>query len=626
MKTLIIGVIVIAALVGLVLLVFYKFWRREQKSPRESAEVRDAAGRRLAAQRRSTAAGERITGWRRLAAQRRSTDAGERSRSAAIRGARWKIFEFFVRNTAAWGILWYFLISVIGVNYSWGFYRQLDIHVFDFFNTPDFLLSAFQNITTLITGVLLTLLGVGIFFSLAYHSSIDSARDFRRDPRVRREAIILAAVTLVAIILLAVFVLFFFWWTWLETFSALVFGIIALIVTLVFLAYRSIKKMASHPASRDEQAPRVRQETSILGAITLGVIIISFFSWWQLPQVFPRAVLSLISVGILLSLVVLARRFMKLAFAPVRRADQVRRDVRILLSFILVEATFVIPFLWGGVDSYAALENPARSVKILFHRNADQPNTRLPRSGRTLFIGTTSSFHFFYECEELATDSTAKNNGSADKTTGKNWRDILQSWIPGWWTTLEQETTSQCEKGRPFIVPTVSIASLEFNPPHRAYDTKPKPPATTEKCHLEESYTVTHFPESQHDRLKVPGKESLTELFKEMTRHFKNYRLDRLILTGRVDIDKFKSREEREFYGTQIDLARSRAGWMQKKLLKKFPTQIDLERITLDTAGPRYINRGAPDFAPALDRSVEVWACWAPKESEQASTPANPAE
>lgn len=579
---LMIGAIVIAALVGLVLLVFYKFRRREQQPPRESAEVRDVGWRRLAAQRRSTAAGGRITGWRRLAAQRRSVDAGERFRSAAIRGARWKLFEFFVRHTAAWGTLGYFLFSVIGVNYSWGFYGQLDIDVFDFFNTPDFLLSAFQNITTLITGVLLTLVGVGIFFSLAYYSSIDSTHDFRRTPRVRREAIILAAVTLVAIILLAVFVLFFFWRTWLETFSALVIGIMVLVTTLAFLTYRSIKKIVSHPAIRDEQAPRVRQKTSIfLGTLTLAAIIISFFSWWQLPQDFPRAVLSLISVGILLSLVVLAYRFMKLAFAPVRRADQVRWDVRILLSLILVEATFVIPFLWGGVDSYAAQEEPSRSVKIMLHRNAAQPDTRLPRSDRTLFIGTTSGFHFFYECENALVDEHGK--------------------------------MTKCKNGRPFILPTVSIAALEFKPPDRAHDPQPHPPATTQTCHLEKSHTITHFPESEHDKLEAPGKARLTNLFEEMSRRFKNCRLDRLILTGRVDIDKFKNRE---FYGTQIDLAQARAEWVQKKLLKEFPTQIDPERITLDTAGPRYTGRNVSDCERALDRSVEVWAYWAPKESE----------
>ena len=95
-----------------------------------------------------------------------------------------------------------------------------------------------------------------------------------------------------------------------------------------------------------------------------------------------------------------------------------------------------------------------------------------------------------------------------------------------------------------------------------------------------------------------------------MNRQFEDYRLDRLILTGRVDTNKFNSEEKREFYGTQIELARARAEWVHGELLKKFPTQIDPQQITLRTAGPQCIDPNTSNCDPALDRAVEVYACW----------------
>ena len=707
--------LVIAALVGLGRFVLYQVRRREQKLPSESAEVRDVEERISAAQRRAAAAGERITGRRILAAQRRAAAAGERARAAAVRGARGKIFEFFVQHTTAWGSLWYFLVSVIGVNYSWGFYQQLDIHVFDFFSTPDFLLSAFQNIAMLIIGVLLTLVGLGLFFSLAYNSSIDSAHNFSGVPRVRREALILVAITLVSIVLLSIFVLLFSWWNWsADSIGPVLYSLIILILAL--LAYRPIKKLISDFVRRDRQETRIRPRAAALLFLTLAAILIPFFSWWQLPQVFPEAVLCLISVGIFLSLVFLTYRFIKLASAPVRSADRVRWDVRILLLMILAEATFIIPFLWGGVDSYAALEDTSRSVKVTFHRNAVQPEPRPPRADRLLFLGTTSSFHFFYGCGEPETGSDGKKD--------------------------QEKENMECKNGRPFIVPTVSIASLDFVqdgklPPHIVQaiarldtiiaalkreiievissiiqinktiasinknndetntDTEPIKKlklrnttdvtpdriiaiAATFKAHLEDHTetpiavlnkrisafnspedqnhhcatglkkvaTIGPFPEGEHDRLEGTAdkcidqrkstKENAAESTEEcldqlvtLERLFtpeqfvsemnkSHQTLQHLMLIGRVDSSQFR-KERRRFYGTQIRLARARAEWVRGELLKKFPVQIDPQQVTLQTARPQCTAPNASDCARTLDRSVEVWACWTPNESEQSA-------
>lgn len=82
---------------------------------------------------------------RAIAAQQRASAARRRVRFVARNGAVWKILEFFENRTpAAWGALWYLLLSIIGVTYSWAFYSQYEgIHIFDFFGTSDFLLSAF---------------------------------------------------------------------------------------------------------------------------------------------------------------------------------------------------------------------------------------------------------------------------------------------------------------------------------------------------------------------------------------------------------------------------------------------------------------------------------------------------
>ena len=307
-------------------------------------------------------------------ARGRAREAEKRLLYVAQKGAGWKILEFFVQNTAAWGSLWYFLVSFIGVTYSWGFYKQLDIDIFSFFDTPDFLLSAFQNTAVLIAGVLVTFISIGILVYSAYNSSLYSAYDFQR--AVQR--------------------------------------------------YRV----------------RVRREALLLGLLTLASIAVSFFSLWQLPQVFPKAVLHLISgvsIGILVLLVFFAYRFIIRKHASnLDRSDRFLRDERILLFIILIEATFIIPFLWGGVDSYKAREEASRSIKVTLSQ--DRLQTPLP--DRTLFLGTTSSFHIFYECDEALID---KNGEMLKNTDG---------------------TPKKCEKknGRPFVIPTANIASLEFRP------------------------------------------------------------------------------------------------------------------------------------------------------------------
>ena len=144
------------------------------------------------------------------------------------------------------------------------------------------------------------------------------------------------------------------------------------------------------------------------------------------------------------------------------------------------------------------------------------------------------------------------------------------------------------------------------------------------------------FCEGEHGKLEKNKtgneKECLDQLVppaqfvKEMNGHFANHQtLQQLRLTGRVDIKPLTG-EALQFYGPQINLARARAEWVQKKLLKKFPEKIAPGLISLQTNGPLHVGENVSDDDRAKDRSVEIHACWAPKEPEPVSPFTEPAE
>ena len=111
-------------------------------------------------------------------------------------------------------------------------------------------------------------------------------------------------------------------------------------------------------------------------------------------------------------------------------------------------------------------------VRVTIRQDTVQSRTRLPTPEHTFLIGTTSSFHFFYECENAqATDQNPKaGNGSngEGRPSPENGPEAQ--------TDRAQEDTGladimivgtrnapKCENGQPFIIPTANIASLDFN-------------------------------------------------------------------------------------------------------------------------------------------------------------------
>ncbi len=607
--------------------------------------------------------------------------------------------RFFAYPTiAAWTALFYVVISSIGVTYSWAFYIQFDdISIFKFFNTPDFLLSAFRDIKTLIIGVSAALVAIGILVYRVYNSGVYNAYKFDRDryrseqrSRIRWEAALLPFITLLFIFLIS---LFFFPWNWSEhPLSMVLLHLMSILILIPLISSRLFRDLLG-----EERETQIRWEAALLPFITLLFIFligIFLFSWDWSEHPLSMVLLHLMSILILIPLIS-SRLFRNLLGEE--RETQIKWGGRFLASILLVEGIVILPFLSGVDDSKAALEKDTRPVQVALRRGASE--ARILPPDRTLLLGTTSSFHIFYECAEAL-----KNADGTPKKCGEN--------------------------GQPFVIPTTNIASLEFKPkedlpPHvgspvsleaiaeldriikklkseeinvpaaiiqinsiiasfnRSSEThtkliipkieSPEPESTAHlgpdqiatavvafQSYLEGKTPITHlnetirnltdvpdsdlaqiaeaienlnipgiqnycasdleevgiigpFCEGKHDQLEKGTPKKCTDHLvtpDKLENHFKDKTPQHLMLVGRVDKTRF-SEEKWEFYGAQIRLARARAEWVHGELLKKFPKQIDPQQITLRTAGPRYVGEDR-----ALDRSVEIWACWASKQAQ----------
>ena len=154
-----------------------------------------------AAQKRAKAAKIRAK-----AAEIRAEAAKKQGRDAAKRkaiGIIWRFF-FVLVPPPLWGALLYFTLSCIGAIYSRNLYQKFRIDIFDFFDTSDFLLSAFQNLEATLIGIGLTLFAIFIIACLVYNSSLydaDSKNGNEKEQKdlVRWEAICLLFLVLVTI-------------------------------------------------------------------------------------------------------------------------------------------------------------------------------------------------------------------------------------------------------------------------------------------------------------------------------------------------------------------------------------------------------------------------------------------
>ena len=121
-------------------------------------------------------------------------------RSAARSGAYLRVIELLkAHGLAAVGSVSYLLIALVGLAYSYGYYRQFDgIHIFGLFDTSDFFLSAFGNLGALSTAffaplVLLVLLGLSFWWLNIRRARIGTRN--RRDARLVVLTVVLVPVS-----------------------------------------------------------------------------------------------------------------------------------------------------------------------------------------------------------------------------------------------------------------------------------------------------------------------------------------------------------------------------------------------------------------------------------------------
>lgn len=552
-------VIIIAALFGIGILVS----RTKQKPPKESAEARYVKSRISAAQRRVLEAEARLAEWRVLAAKSQATKVEAQVRDATKMGMTRRIWEFIRENPKLCGAVLYVWFSFLGMLYALSYYRSFGIDIFNFSEPLDFLFITFSQADALLT----TLFGILTF------------------------AIVIIVLLLLILVLILSRRVAWHWsvWGWKVLWHWSVWGWKVLFTDQRTEINGERDQLSNAVKERRDQslnAAKEKRNQSLTKARE------AFFANLK------SAIRHLSYVSIVIALI-----FCSIC---VPRYEG-KRDAQNLVG---TQQTSLIDS-WISYYYFKLVPDDQKnlpSVRVTIRQDALQPETLLPKPKHTFLLGTTSSFHFFYECE---------NDMMAKVVRAHRWIALPPLVLVRW-------ARPKCEKGRPFIIPTANIASLEFNP--SLVDARPKPPATDKKCRLETSHTVTHFPESEHDKLENPKEERLTNLFDYMTRQFKSYRLDRLILTGRVDSNKFNSKEEREFYGTQIELAKARAEWTRGELLKRFPTLLNPQQIALRTAGPRCTDPNGSNCDTALDRSVEVWACWIPKPEVVSSSPQEPTD
>ena len=539
MNILMIGIIAIlvCGIVGILVYLAYRFKRdkrAEHKPLSVSTDARDVNERIAAAGRRRSAAGVRSEQWRRLAAQHRVDAAESRVLELTKKDIQWKIWTFLRRpTTAAWTALFYILISSIGVIYSWAFYLRFEgVHIFDFFGTSDFLLSAFQSVEMLAIGFSVTLISLFIPLYRIYNFSICSVYKGERKGQERKERIKWEAAFLLSITCLFIFLVMLLWWnsphlwqSWSEH-PNLFFYLISL-VTFVLLFYSFFNLFRS--LIRIEQGARITWETVSLLSVTYLFIFLVMLLWWNSPHLWrnwsehPNLFFYLISLATfvllfysifklfrslikieqgsritweatffqsitylfiflvmllwwdwseyfislnmtilhLISIVILvpsAYCFFGLFRSPGGNEQEARITWggRFLVVILLAESIFILPFLSGMDASKAALngESP-RLAKVTLRQDIPPPNIPLP--DLTLFLGTTSGFHFFYECEK----ALKNENGLGETANGI-------SSLQGQKTIQEKENTEDCQKSRPFIIPTANVSVLKFldAPPH----------------------------------------------------------------------------------------------------------------------------------------------------------------
>ena len=169
-----------------------------------------------------------------------------------------------------------------------------------------------------------------------------------------------------------------------------------------------------------------------------GVQVLDFF---RTPDFLLSTVsgLLVLTIGVAAVLVTLALLMLFFSALIVKESWEGAKDTRRprvwrVVVFSVAIATFVAPFVsayFAGEIATTKIER--KLVRVTLRGDSAQQATALPDPRRTMLLGTTSSFHFLYECK-----------------------------------SHEEGRTGHCEDGNPFVVAADNVAALSFN-----HDKKP---------------------------------------------------------------------------------------------------------------------------------------------------------
>ena len=387
------------------------------------------------------------------------------------RGMR-RIWESLQKSPKLWGSGVYLWLSLLGMLYARSYYQSFEIDIFNFVEPSDFLLIVFSKINI----VFVVLLGILLVLVLVTPT-------FRLVPLITIFLIFSIVLVRVSIVLVIVSIV-------LAVISLLSLLLI-LITLLLYLLAKSIDPSAAWDAfmaSRREWKPFTvsfraawdafmasRRFTELLRTewknftTRLGPMWKTFIhrldtAWgiftkslntskashrtaqekyksffWRFLY---RVVLAMLIFG---SVYVPRHQGERAAHALVRdlqgeTGTQVPLISQIDTTLSYINSRLTNNPLTVSLFGKQSSQQEPQYVRVTIRQDVAQPTNRLPDS--LLFLGTTSSFHFFYECGVALIDE----NGVVLKN--------------------KDETPKKCEEedGRPFVIPTANIASLEFIP------------------------------------------------------------------------------------------------------------------------------------------------------------------
>ena len=495
-------------------------------------------------------------------------DAKRRIKSAAIRGAVWRIFELVAQYTfAGIGIVLYVLICLIGLAYSVGYYDRFedDIHILSYFDTADFLLSAFGNLGSLVAGVALPVLTVIVLVVGYYQASTSHARrgvyrDRSDASRGSFRTLIVTTLPIVAImgtVLLSALVSFE--WGKCDSVSAVENP------TPVRVTIRN-----ESPQSKTRLP--VPAQTILLGTTS------NFHLFYECANDLTSGDHSKCEEG---SGQKKARPFV----VPTANVAAVAFDLR------TDKSGDDGPTVGGLAPLELAIATLSKTIAGL-----DLPGDEVSKLAQAV-----STLNGTVEGLGLSSDGAsvvAQAIGKLTEAVGN--LDVVATVNVGSDAAISLETT---ELAQAINALSATMAFLRID-------------GAQDQCAtgLEKLGSVGTFPVGWHKPADPTAPETpLSTRMKEIHNDLFGDRTPRrIMLIGRVDITQLKDRR-RDVYGADGGLAQARAKWVQQEFLKKSSKRQDqtevLDRALLLSAGPLSIG-----FANPADRAVEVWACWPSKQ------------